>query len=67
MSACYRSVIIKQKGALLHQSETNNTCAEGINNMKDTKDILHRNHWIAASSIKTAVKALVFLTHNQDI
>lgn len=34
------------------------------NNMKDTKDILHTNHWTAASSIKTAVKGLVFLAHN---
>lgn len=32
--------------------------------MKDTKDILHTNHWTAASSIKMAVKSLVFVAHN---
>lgn len=32
--------------------------------MKDTKDILLTNHWTAASSIKTAVKSLIFVAHN---
>lgn len=37
---------------------------KGRNYMKDTKDILHTNHWTAPSSIKTAVKGLVFVAHN---